>query len=134
MSTKADWVRGWFLKAESDLSNARRTLASEGPYDTACFHVQQCTEKYLKGFLIFHGHAIPKTHDLEELQIFCVRIDQGLAITDYDLSEMSGYAVEMRYDFEFWPDLQSAEQALKIAEAVRARILDRLPEAVAPKT
>lgn len=29
----------------------RRTVASECPYDTACFHAQQAMEKYLKEFL-----------------------------------------------------------------------------------
>lgn len=38
-------VRGWFRKADSDLADARRTTASEGPYDTACFHAQQAVEK-----------------------------------------------------------------------------------------
>jgi len=46
-------ARGWFLKAESDLSAAQQVLAGEGPYDTACFHAQQSIEKLLKGFLAY---------------------------------------------------------------------------------
>ena len=52
-------ARGWFLKADSDLADARPTVASEGPYDTACFHAQQAVEKYLKGFLASRGVEIP---------------------------------------------------------------------------
>ncbi|MEW6107540.1 MAG: HEPN domain-containing protein, partial [Bacillota bacterium] len=42
-------------------------MASEGPYDTACFHCQQAAEKHLKAFLAYHERPIPHTHDLEEL-------------------------------------------------------------------
>jgi len=39
---------GRLLKGNSDLFNAKRAVNSEGPYDMACFHVQQAVEKYLK--------------------------------------------------------------------------------------
>ena len=55
MKEELEEAQGWFHKAESDLVTARRTAASEGPYDTACFHAQQAAEKYLKGFLIACG-------------------------------------------------------------------------------
>ena len=64
-------AQGWIRKADSDLSDARRTVNSEGPYDTACFHAQQAVEKYLKGFLSLYGKPIPRIHDLEEL--YCKR-------------------------------------------------------------
>ncbi len=47
MADKNSHARGWFLKAESDLSAARRILEGEGPYDRACFHLQQAAEKFL---------------------------------------------------------------------------------------
>jgi hypothetical protein len=46
MKDRLALARGWFRKADSDLTDARRTAASEGPYDTACFHAQQAVEKY----------------------------------------------------------------------------------------
>ncbi len=64
MKNRQALVRGWFLKADSDLADARRTIASEGPYDTACFHAQQAAEKYLKGYLAWLGNPIPRAHDL----------------------------------------------------------------------
>ena len=67
MKEELEEAQGWFHKAESDLATARRTAASEGPYDTACFHAQQAAEKYLKGFLIACGQGFPHTHDLENL-------------------------------------------------------------------
>lgn len=47
MKDQRSLADGWFRKGDSDLADARRTLASEGPYDTACFHAQQAAEKYL---------------------------------------------------------------------------------------
>ena len=43
----------WVAKAESDLASALRDWrARKAPnYDAACFHAQQCTEKYLKALL-----------------------------------------------------------------------------------
>ena len=46
MKDRSALARGWFRKADSDLADARRTTASEGPYDTACFHAQQAVEVF----------------------------------------------------------------------------------------
>ena len=53
MKDAAALAQGWFRKADSDLADATRTVVSEGPYDTACFHAQQAVEKCLKGYLAF---------------------------------------------------------------------------------
>ncbi|MGH9328448.1 MAG: HEPN domain-containing protein [Terriglobia bacterium] len=66
MADETTLARGWFVKAESDLEDAKRTLVSNGPYDTACFHAQQAAEKYIKGFLALHGLIPPRIHNLEE--------------------------------------------------------------------
>jgi HEPN domain-containing protein len=55
MKDKNELAKGWIRKAESDLTSVRRTLASEGPFDTACFHCQQAIEKFFKAFLAFQG-------------------------------------------------------------------------------
>lgn len=72
MSTLADLVRGWLLKAESDLATARLVSDGPGPYDTACFHAQQAAEKCLKAFLAHARLSIPFTHNLEELEQRCL--------------------------------------------------------------
>lgn len=35
MKDRLALAQAWFRKADSDLADARRTIASEGPYDTA---------------------------------------------------------------------------------------------------
>jgi len=124
-------VRGWFLKAESDLKTARRMVESDGPYDTACFHAQQAVEKYLKGLLAFRGQPFPPTHNLEELQ----HLGEALPawpLAGLDLAELSSYAVEVRYDFEFWPDRRTAQYALRLAAEVREHVLGVIPEKAQP--
>ncbi|MSS73144.1 MAG: HEPN domain-containing protein [Candidatus Latescibacteria bacterium] len=133
MRDKFDHARGWFRKAESDLTTGRRTLASDGPYDTACFHAQQAAEKYLKGFLAFlEALQIPQTHNLEDLLNLCVALVPGWGIVGVDLTELTPYAVQLRYDFEFWPDPETAEKALNMAEQVRAAVLSVIPQKAHP--
>lgn len=132
MRDKLDHARGWFRKAESDLSTGKRTLESDGPYDTACFHAQQAAEKYLKGLLAFLDQPIPRTHNLEDLQQLCVTFMPTLHLTSTELAELTPYAVQLRYDFEFWPDREAAEQALNMAERVRSAVLAAVPNEVYP--
>jgi HEPN domain-containing protein len=44
----------WIAKAEGDFTTAQRELrARKSPnFDAACFHTQQCIEKYLKAILL----------------------------------------------------------------------------------
>lgn len=127
MKDRLALARGWFLKADSDLADARRTVASEGPYDTACFHAQQAVEKYLKGVLAGRGLVIPRTHDLEELQRLCIQLEPWPDLATCDLADLTAYAVELRYDAEFWPPQPAAADAVKLAEQVRSCVLARMP-------
>jgi HEPN domain-containing protein len=132
MKNKADHARGWFRKADSDLADARRTVASEGPYDTACFHAQQAAEKLLKGLLAYLEQPIPKTHDVEELQRLCLNVVSQPELADLDLTVLSDYAVPVRYDFDFWPDRETAREALDLAVQVRDSVLALVPAEARP--
>jgi HEPN domain-containing protein len=101
MKDRSALAQGWFRKGDSDLADARRTTASEGPYDTACFHAQQVVEKYLKGILAWRGLEIPRTHDLEELQRLFIQLEPWPELKMSDLTDLTAYAVELRYDAEF---------------------------------
>jgi len=125
-------ARGWFLKAESDLVTAERMTEGAGPYDTACFHAQQAVEKYLKGLLALHGQAFHPTHNLEELQQAGEGAVPRWPLTGMDLTELTSYAVQVRYDFEFWPDHETARQALETVREVRMRVLAVVPEQARP--
>ena len=56
----------WIAKAEGDWNSAQRQYrARQRPNDdAACFHAQQCAEKYLKARLEEAVIAFGRTHDL----------------------------------------------------------------------
>ena len=65
---KAEMVRQWIRKAETDLEAAEVLFYKTPPLlYPACFHSQQAVEKYLKAFLTWHQVEFPKMHALGEL-------------------------------------------------------------------
>ncbi len=132
MNGPADHARGWLAKADSDLIDARRALADDGPYDTACFHAQQAIEKSLKAVLAYFGEPIPHIHDLEKLAERVLAVARGLDVDPDELSELTPYAIELRYDLSFWPNRETAKQAIAVAERVRRQVSDVLPPEARP--
>ena len=121
MNDKRSHARAWLAKAESDCLAAQRLLDAGGPFDVVCFHAQQACEKALKALLAWAGTEIPRTHNLEELQLRCLGVLAAptvSALKAFDLSELTPYAVETRYDAEFWPDRDTAATAASWAEQV----------------
>jgi len=89
----------WVEKAEGDFVSAARELRSrKSPnYDAACFHSQQCAEKYMKGRLQEAAIAFPKTHNLVELLHLMATLEPTLLPLRNDLNDLSKAAVEIRY-------------------------------------
>jgi len=132
MKTKADLVRGWLLKAESDLAGARVCLDATQALDAVCFHAQQAAEKCIKAYLTASGIEFPFIHNLEKLIDLCARDDAAFTGIKRLGQELTPYAVELRYDAEFWPSLETARQALDAATEVRDFVVVRLPEGTRP--
>lgn len=126
MNDSRSHARQWLAKAKSDLVAAERLIAAAGPYDAVCFHAQQAAEKALKALLAFALAPIPHTHNLEELQAACAQLTVVVParLSTWDLSELTPFAVESRYDVEFWPDEQTARQAAALAGEVCAAIAE----------
>ena len=59
-------VRKWIQFADEDLRLAEHALklSSGCPYRLIAYHAQQCAEKYIKSFLVFHEIEFPYTHNL----------------------------------------------------------------------
>lgn len=70
-------VDEWIKKAEGDWNTANRELrARKNPnYDSACFHAQQCAEKYLRAYLQSKDQEFTKTHNLLKLLDLCLGYD-----------------------------------------------------------
>lgn len=126
MKAPPDLARGWLLKAASDLRAVRACLAAGSP-DTACFHCQQTAEKSLKAFLIFHGINFPFTHDLGRIIALCGQKDTGFHALLADATSLNPYAVEMRYDDEFWPSPEEVAEQLSRAETIYNFVVKHLP-------
>jgi HEPN domain-containing protein len=109
----------WVERAEEDFAMARFALRRQPPFTySACFHAQQCAEKYLKALLVASGHAFSKVHDLLVLSDECVQAGIFVAISDDLLSGLSYYAVRVRYPGDA-PTSDEARQAVEIARSVR---------------
>lgn len=69
---------GWFEYAGRDLKSARVLMAQEGLEEVAATELQQAVEKYLKGYLIYRGWELEKTHDIEFLLVEAAKYDKRL--------------------------------------------------------
>ncbi|MEK7751787.1 MAG: HEPN domain-containing protein [Acidobacteriota bacterium] len=125
MKEKPDLVRGWVRKAESDLI-AMRASAEAGASDAACFHAQQAAEKFLKGYLAHRDCAIPPTHNLLKLIARCAETDPSFLELANVAEILTPFAVEVRYDMDFWPEPDAVAQARDAAEAIREFVSGRL--------
>ena len=126
MREKDDLTRGWVKKARSDMA-ALDALIAAGSFDTACFHAQQAAEKFLKAFLTHFTVMFPATHNLARLVELSARIDPSLRELTATVEPLTPYAVETRYDDQFWPNRDVAENARRLARTVEQSVLGRLP-------
>ncbi|MBC8446023.1 MAG: HEPN domain-containing protein [Chloroflexi bacterium] len=109
----------WTALAEEDYLLARSALRRKRPLRYgACFHAQQCAEKYLKALLVFRGHVFPRTHDLLALSDLCTLAGVIVPIAPDELDRLSACAVQVRYPGDE-PTLEEARRAMEIAKAVR---------------
>jgi len=132
MKRRADLVLGWFRKAESDLTNAGMCLDAGQALDTACFHAQQAAEKYIKAYLTAYEIDFPFIHNLEKLIEICAQRDPTFLSLKTISQELTPYAVELRYDDEFWPAPEMARQALDAALEIKRFVTERLPDEIKP--
>lgn len=128
MSGKGTNFRPWVKKADHDLLAIRNNVsAKETPWDVVCFHAQQLVEKLLKAFLVYHGRAPERTHDLVPLLTACVKLDASLNILEEDCQRLTYYAVSSRYPSDLRePDEVDGRKAIAAAERIRRAILSRL--------
>ncbi len=109
----------WVASAEEDFILARTALQRKRPLVSgACFHAQQCAEKYMKALLISKGAVFPKTHDLLLLSNLCSAVGILLEISPKQLNSLTDYAVRTRYPGE-GPNVDDAKEAIELAKLVR---------------
>lgn len=127
----------WLEKCAKDLDVGRLLLEKgEAYFDFACFHSQQCAEKAVKAFLVWHNIPFRKIHDLVSLGALCLPIDSTLEETLRTTAVLSRYAVDARYPGEDGEEYtkEQTKEALIMAELVLKEIAKRLPADMHPKS
>lgn len=112
-------LREWIDKAEGDYFSALREYRARTNvnHDSACFHAQQCVEKYLKAVLVSHGIPFAKTHDLLPLLTACLAHHALWQVWHDDVEWLSQCAVQFRYPGESATQ-EDAKKAIGIMKAL----------------
>jgi HEPN domain-containing protein len=120
-------TREWVKKAEGDFNTLLREVrARKAPnYDAACFHAQQCVEKYLKARLQEAEIPFGKTHNLTVLFNACVTLEPLWKILDRPILVLNAYSVELRYPGES-ADRRMAKEALAATRELRGIVRESL--------
>lgn len=118
----------WQGKAEEDFQSGRILLKHEGAPASIAFHAQQGAEKYLKGFIVFHGKSFEKTHHLDELVAECKKIDNSFKDFIDEAAILNDYYIEARYPLDIKEDIsiEEAKVALETAGEFRDFVLSKI--------
>ena len=104
----------WIDKAEGDWATLLREYrARKNPnFDAACFHAQQCAEKYLKARLQEAGVPFAKTHHLLQLLNSILAVEPNWTNLQTGSAFLTIFAVKYRYP-------GSASNKSEVREAVK---------------
>lgn len=127
-------ARRWFRTAQEDLRAGNHDLDATPPLvEDALFHAQQAAEKTVKRFLVWHGRAFRKVHDLREVSGAAIAIDGSLEPLLQRAATLSPFAGVFRYPTDMGtPTADEARKALALAREVYEAILGRLPAEARP--
>ena len=117
-----EYVYEWFQFAEMDLTTAEHLSSNmrPQPLEIICYHCQQAAEKYLKGFLFYHGIIEPpKTHNLNLLMDMCLDYGERFIEVEQACSVLSRYGVQPRYPREISVTECDTQKALEYARQIR---------------
>lgn len=117
-------VMQWLSLADEDLKLASYALGlgAQSPYRLIAYHAQQCAEKYLKAFLVYHKVDFPYTHNIRRLLEFCAELTtwpQKLT----NAEELTPYAITARYPGEDEQVTEAeAKRAIELAQQVKEQV------------
>ena len=96
------------------------------PIEIICYHCEQSAEKYLKGYIIFIGNSLERTHDLVLLNSKCKNIDISFEYIEDTCIELVPYGVQVRYPYQLEVTEDDMKNAIDSAEKVQKFIEDKL--------
>lgn len=116
-----EYAREWVQKAQADRTAAKRALGDCRRHgdqtEIACFHAQQCAEKYLKAILAKEGQYVPRVHGLLALGRLVKRFNFPSFRLERDFKRLEQYAVEVRYPGS-WATKAEAKRAVGAMERI----------------
>ena len=120
-------VQEWFIKGDHDIETAQYLFDNHRYTDIIAVHIQQCIEKYLKGYLIYHGWKLKKTHDLQELVMEASKLDKTFEEFEDPCINISRYYLDTRYpgfptDYSKEEIKESLDDAKKIMKKIKEAI------------
>ncbi len=114
---------GWFVMADLDLNSAIFLLSMKPkPLEIIAYHCQQSAEKYLKGFIAFHGGEIRKTHDLVVLNHDCSQYDSSFENVMEQCINLTDYGVQIRYPFHIDVEERDIKMAIEDAQTIKSLV------------
>ncbi|WP_020374980.1 HEPN domain-containing protein [Sulfobacillus thermosulfidooxidans] len=113
-----DPVKMWRAYAQEDLDVARHAV-SVGWLNSACFHAQQCGEKWLKALLTYYGQPVPRSHDLDYLADLVEPFAKNVGDIREATLVLTEYAVSSRYPSPLEIDVDEAAQAVSYAQQIQ---------------
>ena len=128
MSAQGNEIGLWFTKGDHDLGTAKITFRHIPEFlDTVTFHCQQATEKYLKAYLIYLSITFRFSHDLIYLLDLISQKDNDFEKFYELISELQGYAVEIRYPNEtIFLTKEKVEKAILTTSEIRSFTLSKM--------
>lgn len=114
----------WFEKGRHDFDGTKVLFKEKLFTDTIAVLVQQAIEKYLKGFLLYHGWKLEKIHDLVRLLAEAGKYRKDLMEFEEHCRCISEYYFESQYPGRMQEEYPREEikESLKAAEQIIKRI------------
>jgi HEPN domain-containing protein len=110
----------WITIADNDFDSAIiLNEAMRKHYEIICYHCAQATEKYLKGFLVFHDVIPEKTHDISYLNKCCFKIDSVFQNIQTSCDFLNRFANDIRYPHKFETTETDTNRAIDAVEKIR---------------
>jgi HEPN domain-containing protein len=120
MDDRNELVKNWIVKAQHDLLAAQKLSSDLDLYsDIAIYHCQQSAEKAIKGFLILHDQAFPRTHDLRLLIQLSIVINPNFQDYQTAAEILTPYATAFRYPSDIMqPTTEELQEAIEKASEI----------------
>ena len=131
MQAELGSAQDWFAIADRDLRACELALSDSEPLaDIACYHAQQCAEKYRKGYLVSSGVAFRFVHELAYLVRLAMQQDCAFADLLEPALSLQDYASDVRYPPDEFgpPSVEDARQAVMHARFIRDFVLRRIED------